>query len=162
MVSYQEITQTMFCYGAFAHYVTKNSIIWHLPHYHEIAHDFQYQPMRLILAKFCSRNHWLHDTDTFYDNIYYILLIHGPNSLSVQLFICFFTRFGLTTTVRKLELLSQGYSLQVFSYFCSFIVVWGFGVGVFYWVFGVWVFSLMGFGACDVRPSRFYRLGLPG
>ena len=27
-----------------------------------------------------------------------------------------------------------------FSYYCSFMVVWGFGVGVLYWVFGVGVF----------------------
>ena len=29
----------------------------------------------------------------------------------------------------------------IFSYFGSFMVVWGFGVGVLYWVFWCWVFS---------------------
>ena len=29
----------------------------------------------------------------------------------------------------------------IFSNFGSFMVVWGCGVGVLYWVFGVWVFS---------------------
>ena len=42
----------------------------------------------------------------------------------------------------------KGYSLYFFSYFGSFIVVWGFGVGVLYLVLGFWGwgFQLMGFG----------------
>ena len=35
----------------------------------------------------------------------------------------------------------------IFSYFCSFMVVWSFGVGVLYWVFWVGVFSWGGLGA---------------
>ena len=39
-----------------------------------------------------------------------------------------------------------GLFFLIFSYFCSFLVVWGFGVGVLFWVFGVGVFSWWGLG----------------
>ena len=38
------------------------------------------------------------------------------------------------------------------------MVVWGFGVGVLDWVFGVG-FSVDGVRACDVGPSGFFGLG---
>ena len=40
------------------------------------------------------------------------------------------------------------------------MVVWGFGVGVSYWVCGVGGFQLIGFGACGVGPSTFFMLGI--
>ena len=49
-----------------------------------------------------------------------------------------------------------------FSYFGSFMVVWGLG----FWVWGLilgfwgWGFQLMGFGACGVGPSGFFGLEL--
>ena len=49
---------------------------------------------------------------------------------------------------------------MTFSYSCSFMAVWGFGVGVLFWVFLGWGLQLMGFGACGVRPSGFFGLGL--
>ena len=49
-----------------------------------------------------------------------------------------------------------------FSYFGSFLVVWGLG----FWGWGLllgfwgWGFQLVGFGACGVGPSGFFGLGL--
>ena len=52
-----------------------------------------------------------------------------------------------------------GLFFKIFSYFCSFMVVWGFGVGVLLSFWG-WGFHLMGFGACGVGPSGFFGFGL--
>ena len=49
-----------------------------------------------------------------------------------------------------------------FSYFCSFMVVWGLG----FWGWGLilgfwgWGFQFMGFGACGAGPSGFFGFGL--
>ena len=43
---------------------------------------------------------------------------------------------------------------------CSCMVVWGFGVGVSYWVFGVGVLMFMRFGACGVGTSGFFGFEL--
>ena len=42
-----------------------------------------------------------------------------------------------------------------FSHFCSFMVVWGSGVGVLSWAFEVWVFSLWGSGPVVWAFLRF-------
>ena len=55
-----------------------------------------------------------------------------------------------------------GLFFKIFSYFCSFMVVWGLG----FWGWGLilgfwgWGFQLMGFGACGVGPSGFFGFGL--
>ena len=55
-----------------------------------------------------------------------------------------------------------GLFLIIFSYFGSFMMVWGLG----FWGWGLilgflgWGFQLMGFGACGVGPSGFFGLGL--
>ena len=53
----------------------------------------------------------------------------------------------------------EGYSLNFFSYCCSFMVVWGFGFGVLDFVFGVRGFQLMGFRACGVGRMGFLGWG---
>ena len=45
----------------------------------------------------------------------------------------------------------------MFSYFGSFMVVWGWVLISGFWG---WGFHLMGFGACGVWPSGFFGLGL--
>ena len=50
-----------------------------------------------------------------------------------------------------------GLFFLIFSYFCSFMVVWGFGVGVLYWVFGV--FSWWGLGPVVWGLLGFLGLG---
>ena len=49
----------------------------------------------------------------------------------------------------------------LFSHCCSFMVVWG--LGLWGWGLGLvfcgWVFQLMGFGACGLRPSWFFGFG---
>ena len=50
----------------------------------------------------------------------------------------------------------------IFSYYCSFMVVWGLGFGGWGLILGFWGwgFQLMGFGACGVGPSGFLGFGL--
>ena len=54
-----------------------------------------------------------------------------------------------------------GLFFTIFSYFGSFMVVWGLG----FWGWGLilgfwgWGFQLMGFGACGVGPSGFFWVG---
>ena len=50
----------------------------------------------------------------------------------------------------------------IFSYFGSFMVVWGLGFWGWGLILGIWGwgFQLMGFGACGVGPSGFFGLGL--
>ena len=57
---------------------------------------------------------------------------------------------------------SPGLFFIIFSYFGSFMVVWGFGFWGSELILGFrgWGFQLMGFGACGIRPSRFFGLGL--
>ena len=43
--------------------------------------------------------------------------------------------------------------LYIFSHFCSFMVVRGFGVGVLNWVFWSGISERLGFWARDVGPS---------
>ena len=54
-----------------------------------------------------------------------------------------------------------GLLFLIFSYFGSFMVVWGLGFwgwGLILGFFG-WGFQLMGFGACGVGPSGFFGVG---
>ena len=58
---------------------------------------------------------------------------------------------------RSAILFFPGLFFIIFSYFGSFMVVWGWGLILSFWG---WGFQLMGFGACGVGPSGFFGLGL--
>ena len=60
--------------------------------------------------------------------------------------------FDLVYTIGRALFFSQGYSLQFFSHFCSFLVVWGFWV--LDWVFGVGIFSWWGGVWCDSALNK--------
>ena len=55
--------------------------------------------------------------------------------------------------------LFPGFFFLLFSYFCSFMVVWGFRVGVLDFVL-VLGFQLKRFGACGMGPSGLFGLGV--
>ena len=56
-------------------------------------------------------------------------------------------------------ILFPGLFFLIFSYFCSFMLIWGFGVGVLYRVFGVGVFIWRGLGSAVVwGPGKKWYL----
>ena len=92
-------------------------------------------------------------------------------ALVMRLYICYVMQHQLCTSVIDISycgvaIFFPGLFFIIFSYFCSFL--WLFGVCGF-WVglgrglrmgFESRGFQMMGFGACGVRPSGFFGLGL--
>ena len=77
--------------------------------------------------------------------------------------------YQTTTSIKHRYIFSQGYSLYFFPHFFSFMVVWGFGVGVLDWVLGVFswwglgsvVWGLLGFwGWCSLYKNERITPGI--
>ena len=72
------------------------------------------------------------------------------------------TSIRVVSKVRVTLYFFPGLFFLIFSYFCSFMVVWGLGFWGWRLILGFWGwgFYLMGFGACGVGPSGFFGFGL--